>query len=110
MTHFQPRPSQIKENRHNKANNITRLKPRPSHTVYNIGLFKPRLRDKTSMCFLETRASVDSEVLQRCMDLVFPFRVDVYFVSRTVFLIQFTEPCVWRDIIMHIQEVIEELT
>jgi len=109
MRSFEPRASQIKEKRRDEANKSTRLKPRPPYSLWSISLFKPKPHDKAASCVLSTIDPRDPDLLQRCMDLVFPWRVDLYVVSKTAFQLQFTEPCSWRDITWYTRRAFEEL-
>jgi len=109
MTHFEPRPSQIKEHRHNDADKTPMGELRPPYTLWSLSLFRPKMRDRAGSCFLSTLESVDSDLLQRCMDLVFPWRVDLYIVSGTFFQVQFHGKHGWRDIIKYTRQAFEEM-
>ena len=108
MKHFQPESWKTKQNRY-EANQIEAPRPAPPYTLWSISLFKPKPHDKAASCFLSTLTPVDPDLLQRCMDLVFPWRVDLYVVSKTAFQIQFRKPCVWRDITQYTRRAFEEL-
>jgi len=108
MRSFKPRASQIKENRYEENNEKPR-EPTPPYTLWSISLFKPKPHDKAASCILSTIDAMDPDLLQRCMDLVFPWRVDLYVVSKTAFQLQFTEPCAWRDITKYTRRAFEEL-
>lgn len=108
MKHFQPDPWKTKQDRYEEKQSEEPT-PELPYNLWSISLFSPRPKDKAISFFISIRDPVDVECLQRCLDLAYPWRVDLYTVTKTVFQIQFMKPCQWRDITRYTQDAWEAL-